>query len=103
MKNLVDKAILSYGKKHDIERVLPEYEKIDEIPFDYTRKIMSVIVKDNNNYRMLTKGALEEIIKRCTKVKIENNENEITEEIIRNVTQKAIELAEEGMQVIAIA
>ncbi len=103
MKNLVDKAILSYGKKHDIEKILPEYEKIDEIPFDYTRKIMSVIVKDNNNYRMLTKGALEEIIKRCTKVKIENNENEITEEIIKNVTQKAIELAEEGMQVIAIA
>ena len=69
MKNLVDRAILAYGKEHQIEEKIEKYEKIDEIPFDYDRKKMSVIVKKGSQYRMITKGALEEVIKSCTKVK----------------------------------
>src|SRR5574344_2880792 len=56
VKNLVDRAILSYGKENKIDDIIKEYQKIDEIPFDYTRKRMSVVVKDkeNNGYRMIT-------------------------------------------------
>ena len=103
MKNLVDRAILTYGKQHQIEEKIAKYEKVDEIPFDYDRKKMSVIVKNGSQYRMITKGALEEIIKSCTKVKKNGQLEEITQEIIEKVEAKAKELAETGMQVIALA
>lgn len=103
MKNLVDRAILVYGKEHQIEEKIERYEKIDEIPFDYDRKKMSVIVKKGSQYRMITKGALEEVIKSCTKVKRNGQLEEITQEIIEKVEAKAKELAETGMQVIALA
>lgn len=103
MKNLVDRAILAYGKQHQIEEKIAKYEKVDEIPFDYDRKKMSVIVKNGSQYRMITKGALEEIIKSCTKVKRNGQLEKITQEIIEKVEAKAKELAETGMQVIALA
>ena len=103
MKNLVDRAILVYGKEHQIEEKIEKYEKIDEIPFDYDRKKMSVIVKKGTQYRMIAKGALEEVIKSCTKVKRNGQLEEITQEIIEKVEAKAKELAETGMQVIALA
>ena len=72
MKNLVDKAVMSYGKKNKID--ISDYEKIDEIPFDYMRKRMSIAVQHEGRYEMITKGALEEILKCCTKVLIDNKE-----------------------------
>lgn len=103
MKNIVDRAIMFYGSKHNLDNILPKYEKIDEIPFDYNRKIMSIIVKNNSTYRMITKGAMEEILKRCTKVKIKGKEEDLTKELINIVTTKAKEMATSGMQVLAIA
>lgn len=103
MKNIVDRAIMFYGSKHNLDNILPKYEKIDEIPFDYNRKIMSIIVKNNSTYRMITKGAMEEILKRCTKVKIKGKEEDLTKELIDIVTNKAKEMATSGMQVLAIA
>ena len=103
MKNIVDRAIMIYGSKHNLDNILPKYEKIDEIPFDYNRKIMSIIVKNNSTYRMITKGAMEEVLKRCTKVKIKGKEEDLTKELINTVTTKAKEMATSGMQVLAIA
>lgn len=103
MKNIVDRAIMFYGSKHNLDNILPKYEKIDEIPFDYNRKIMSIIVKNDSTYRMITKGAMEEILKRCTKVKIKGKEEDLTKELINTVTTKAKEMATSGMQVLAIA
>ena len=103
IKNLVDKSILNYGKIHDIDKKIEKYEKIDEIPFDYTRKRQSVVVKNNNSHLMITKGALEEIISKCkwvlekgTKVKINNDK-------IDSIKQQATTMASNGMQVIALA
>lgn len=105
MKNLVDRAIIIYGNEKNVKEIVNDYTKIDEIPFDYTRKRMSVVVKSNKNngYRMFTKGALEEILKVCTKVKYNGHVNELTPEMIEIVEQKAKEYAVQGMQVIAIA
>lgn len=103
MKNIVDRAILIYGSKHNLDNILPKYNKIDEIPFDYNRKIMSILVKNNNEYRMITKGAMEEILKRCNKVQINGKNKELTKELTNKVISKAKEMAEEGMQVIALA
>lgn len=103
MKNLVDRAIIAYGKEHNIDDSLVKYEKIDEIPFDYERKIMSVAVKNNSSYRMITKGALEEILKRCDYIRIDKKESKINQKIINIIMKKAKELALDGMQVIALA
>lgn len=103
IKNLVDKAIITYGTKNRIEALTTKYEKIDEIPFDYTRKKQSVVVKNKNKYLMITKGALEEILTDCQEVKLENRVVGLTKDIKDNIIRKAKDLASEGMQVIALA
>lgn len=103
MKNLVDRAIIEYGIKHKINEQVINYEKIDEIPFDYVRKKMSVVVKHDNHYRIITKGALEEVLKSCKDVKINNEHKTLTPKMIADINNNARDLASQGMQVIAIA
>ena len=103
IKNLVDKAIITYGREHlDISKI-EKLEKIDEIPFDYTRKKQSVVVKNKTAYRMITKGALEEVIKGCVSAKIGGKVVDINDEIINIIKDKAKTLASDGMQVIALS
>ena len=103
IKNLVDKAIITYGRDHlDISKI-EKLEKIDEIPFDYTRKKQSVVVKNKTAYRMITKGALEEVIKGCVSAKIGGKVVDINDEIINIIKNKAKTLASDGMQVIALS
>lgn len=103
IKNLVDKAILNYGKMHSIDKKIEKYEKIDEIPFDYTRKRQSVVVKNKSGYLMITKGALEEIISKCQWVMDKNTKIKLNKEKIESIKDKAVEISSNGMQVIAIA
>ena len=100
LKNIVDRAIMSFGKEHKVN--IEGYIKVDEIPFDYTRKRMSIVVK-KDDYTLITKGALEEILKICTKVNNKGEIQNITKEKIEKIEEKAKELAKKGMQVIAIA
>lgn len=103
IKNLVDKAILNYGKMHSIDKKIEKYEKIDEIPFDYTRKRQSVVVKNKSSYLMITKGALEEIISKCQWVMDKNTKIKLNKEKIESIKDKAVEISSNGMQVIALA
>lgn len=103
MKNLVDRAVIAYGNQHQIKDKIADYEKVDEIPFDYTRKKMSVVVEHEGHYRIITKGALEEVLKSCTTVKINNQHESLTQELIENINTNAQKLAKQGMQVIALA
>ena len=103
IKNLIDKAIIVYGRDHDILSKIEKYEKVDEIPFDYTRKKQSVVVRNKSSYRMITKGALEEIINDCSNAFIKKKSVPITKDIKEKIKDKAIELANQGMQVIALA
>ena len=103
MKNLVDRAIITYGNQHNIKDKIVDYKKVDEIPFDYTRKKMSVVVEHDGHYRTITKGALEEVLKGCSTAKINNEHKPLTEELIENINLNAQRLAKQGMQVIALA
>lgn len=103
IKNLVDKAILNYGKMHSIDKKIEKYEKIDEIPFDYTRKRQSVVVKNKSSYLMITKGALEEIISKCQWVMDKNTKIKLNKEKIESIKDKAVEISSNGMQVITLA
>ena len=100
-KNIVDKAIIQYAKSHNVD--ISNYKKIDEIPFDYMRKRASIVVTHHDKYRVIVKGALEEIVKVCDMARVNNEEVPITKEIIEQVNQNAEELAKSGMQVIALA
>ena len=100
LKNLVDKAVISYGKEHKVN--IENYIKVDEIPFDYMRKRMSIVVKDND-YVMITKGALEEILKITTTALVNGKKVPLSDEIIENVNKKQEELSKKGMQVISLA
>ncbi len=99
-KNIIDKAVIAYGKEQKID--ISNYTKIDEIPFDYTRKRMSIVVSDGTP-KVITKGALDEIIKVCDMALIDGKETKINKEIIKQVSEKEKSLAKQGMQVIALA
>ena len=103
IKNLIDVAVLDYGNKKGVAETVGQYEKVDEIPFDYNRKKQSVVVKNKSIYRMITKGALEVIINDCNRVKMGSKVVPNSDEIKNKIKEKAISLANSGMQVIALA
>lgn len=103
IKNIIDRAILSYAIKHDIPNKVKNYKKIDEIPFDYQRRMASVVVKNSENIRILTKGAVTEILNKCTQVKYQNKISKLTEEIKAKIKNDVEKLINKGMQVIALA
>ena len=104
IKNLIDKAIIAFGAGHGVEQDVSKYKKIDEIPFDYDRKRMSVVIQDaDGNTRIITKGAIEEILKICTTVKDGDQVVPIQDAQTAKITQHSDELNDQGMHVIAIA
>ena len=101
IKNIVDKAIISYAKKRNVE--IDKYEKVDEIPFDYERRKASIVIKDEEEYQMLTKGALIEVIDSCNSIYLNKEIIKLTKKIRDDILTKARELSKKGMQVIALA
>ncbi|MBU5591976.1 magnesium-translocating P-type ATPase [Clostridium sp. MSJ-4] len=104
LKNMMDEAILEHAIDGEDFDIKDKYEKIDEIPFDFMRKRMSVVVRNKRMEDVLIcKGAVEEILSLCnryeTKEGTEAFEGKMTEEIEGIVR----ELNEEGFRVIAIA
>ena len=104
LKNLLDVAVL---EKIDIEeqlKIKENFFKVDEIPFDFNRRRMSVVVnefKDHN--RLICKGALEEILDICKHVVINNNISILNEEILNKITKIANDLNKDGLRVLAVA
>ncbi|MCL2337509.1 MAG: magnesium-translocating P-type ATPase [Firmicutes bacterium] len=104
IKNLIDKAIIAFGTEHGIKDDISKYKKIDEIPFDYNRKRMSIVIQDaGGNIRIITKGAIEEVIKACTTVKDGDQVIPIQTEQTAKIMSHSDELNNQGMHVIAIA
>ncbi|WP_353097346.1 magnesium-translocating P-type ATPase [Tissierella praeacuta] len=104
LKNLLDIAVIEYGDERGFNEVTKIYERVDEIPFDFTRRRMSVVVESENGKRQLiTKGAVEEMLSICSFVEINGNVLPLTEELIRTVIDMVTKLNEEGMRVLAIA
>lgn len=103
LKNNIDKTIVQHIKAHHNKIVEIPYHKIDEIPFDFIRRRMSIVVaKDKINNTLICKGAVEEILKICTKVDIGNKVINLTDKIKDNVLKLSTELNNDGLRVIAI-
>jgi Mg2+-importing ATPase len=99
LKNPLDEAIL----KHENSDLL-DIKKIDEIPYDFNRKRLSVILKDGDKMPfLLTKGQPEEIFKICTKYEVNGGEiNKLSAEILANITQTHFDLSKQGFRVLAV-
>ena len=109
LKNLMDRAIINRtekeAEKHEIVRDLDQtFKKIDELPFDFERRRMSVIVKDDENViSMVTKGALEEMLAISSYVEYKNQITELTEEIRQEILAEVAQLNEQGLRVLGVS
>ncbi|HEX7136516.1 MAG TPA: magnesium-translocating P-type ATPase, partial [Vicinamibacterales bacterium] len=109
LKNLLDVAVLEHVDLNDELKVERQYPKIDEIPFDFVRRRMSVVLqKDANTHLLICKGAVEEILDRCTRAETDADlRNDFTEPLTGEACQEAQRLArdlnEDGLRVVAIA
>ena len=109
LKNLMDRAIINRtekeAEKHEIVRDLDQtFKKIDELPFDFERRRMSVIVKDDENViSMVTKGALEEMLAISSHVEYKNRITELTEEIRQEILAEVAQLNEQGLRVLGVS
>lgn len=104
LRNLLDVAILEYGEKKNLSTILNSYEKVDEIPFDFTRRKMSVVLSDkNNNNQLLTKGAVEEMLDISSKVEYRGEIVDLTEDLKEKVLKTVEDLNSKGMRVIGVA
>jgi Mg2+-importing ATPase len=104
LKNLMDVAILNHINLNDDLQVDELYRKIDELPFDFQRKRMSVIVEnDKNQHILICKGAVEEIMALSTHVEVNGEILEVTAEHDEHRKQRVKQLNSEGYRVIAVA
>ncbi|MEG2770426.1 MAG: HAD-IC family P-type ATPase, partial [Oscillospiraceae bacterium] len=109
LKNLMDIAIIEHMEKAENEKpsmtkIENEYTKIDEIPFDFNRRKMSVVVSDAyGKTQMITKGAVEEMLKISAFVEYDGKIEPLTPLLKNIVLAKANALNENGMRVIAVA
>ena len=103
-KNLMDRAIISRGEKEGLDYLKKSYVREDEIPFDFARRKMSVVLRDRKLKRQLiTKGAVDEIIANCAFIEIDGKVKPMTEELMKNAYRISEENGEEGIRVIAVA
>jgi P-type Mg2+ transporter len=98
LKNLLDVAILNHEKM-----VVKKYEKVDEIPFDFVRKVMSVVVRNSRKNTIICKGAPEEVYKRCNKYELNGKVYPLNDKIINNLKKEYDKLSSEGFRVLAVA
>ena len=108
LKNLLDVAVLDYATQHEIVYKLQHYKKVDEIPFDFMRRRMSVVVRDGDGKRNLIvcKGAIEEMLPLC--VSADDNGSEaggvmpFTTEMRKEVRRVTRKLNQEGLRALAV-
>ena len=104
LKNLLDIAIIERAEKEGYAHWDDTYNKIDEIPFDFTRRRMSVVLEDPNGKRQLiTKGAVEEMLACCSFAEYKGEVIELTEEIKKEVLEISDGLNDHGLRVVAVA
>lgn len=104
LKNLMDKAILSHVKELSLEHLKDNYNKIDEIPFDFTRRRMSVVIEDKQGKRqIITKGAVEEMIEICSYAEFNKTVQPFTDELKQKAKYISEQMNRQGMRVLAVA
>ena len=112
LKNLLDVAVLQHAEVHDTLNIA-DYKKVDEIPFDFQRRRMSVILEHNHKHLLICKGAVEEMLDLCTDVFDPGEDNQLqidTDTVIRmddtvrqTILSTTNKLNKEGLRVLLVA
>ncbi len=104
LKNLIDKAILSHVKELKLEHLKDAYSKVDEIPFDFIRRRMSVVIEDKQGKRqIITKGAVEEMLSICSHTEFNGEVQALADELKVKAQKISEEMNRKGMRVLAVA
>ena len=99
LRNLLDRSVLS----HTEFEVETRCRKVDEIPFDFTRKRMSVVVEYEGDHVLICKGAVEDVFKVCTSYQVDEDVNPLIDVIKQDVLEDYEALSADGYRVLAIA
>ncbi|MCL2525648.1 MAG: magnesium-translocating P-type ATPase [Coriobacteriia bacterium] len=103
-RNLLDRAIIKHGDDHDLSDLRERYQKVDEIPFDFSRRRMSVVVEDHSGKRqMITKGAIEEMLLVSKYVEIDGRIEPLTPVLAKDILETVNRYNAEGMRVLGIS
>jgi P-type Mg2+ transporter len=103
LKNLLDRAILDSADFHN-SPLVQKYKKLDELPFDFTRRMMSVLVEDpEGKALLLTKGAPEEVFLRCSHFELDGKVSAMDPDRIVDLKQEYDDLSNDGFRVLAVA
>jgi len=103
LKNVLDRAVLQHKELHG-ELSLEKFTKVDEIPFDFSRRMMSVAVEGPGGERqLLTKGAPEAVFTKCTHFESEGEIFEMEPILVGNLIEQINDLSEDGFRVLAVA
>jgi Mg2+-importing ATPase len=104
LKNLLDVAVLEHADVHRDLKVATAFAKVDEIPFDFTRRRMSVVVAQQNRpHLLICKGAVEEILSVCTLVRHGEVIEPLNAGLLARIRHVTGQLNEEGLRVVAVA
>ena len=104
LRNLMDVAIVEHADEKNMLPLREEYRKVDEIPFDFTRRRMSVVVEDRTGKtQIITKGAVEEVLSICAYVEYEGRVEPLTEALVAEVLATVRSYNRAGLRVIAVA
>jgi len=109
LKNLLDVAVLEHAQMRNQGTIAATFRKIDEIPFDFTRRRMSVVVATPDaagqevQHRLICKGAVEEVLAVCSQVQRAAQVEPLTAQLLAGVRAVTAELNAEGLRVVAVA
>ncbi len=102
LRGNIDEAVISRGLTNGMNEYVEKYKLVDEIPFDFVRRRLSVVVNDGNKKQLITKGAVEEILNICTMVDYKGEVSPITKELKDNIKRISKDLNKDGLRVIAV-
>ena len=108
LKNLLDRAVLEHVELQTELKLAQDYRKVDEVPFDFQRRRMSVVVSEkDDHHELICKGAVEEMLIVCKRVRVENGDGPreiaLDDDMLQRVTQVTRDLNQEGLRVVAVA
>ncbi|MCL1986165.1 MAG: magnesium-translocating P-type ATPase [Betaproteobacteria bacterium] len=104
LKNLIDVAILKHAEDEELLDLKDKYIKVDEIPFDFNRRRMSVVIRDaSGKTQLITKGAVEEMLAACSFVEYKGRVEKLDSRIKRDILDMMQDLNNDGMRVLAVA
>ena len=102
LRGNIDEAVVARGLTNGMKEYIDKYKLVDEVPFDFTRRRLSVIVSDGTKRQLITKGAIEEILSICSMVDYKGQVSPITKEIKENIRKISKNLNKDGLRVIAV-